>query len=319
MNRTTLAYKRTSVSRKKSYGVRLAENILSQWQLYVMFLPAAAFYILFGYRPMYGALIAFKNYSPQMGIMGSEWVGMKHFTDFIGNPYFIRTLLNTLRISISFLVFSFPIPIILALLINELRSKLYSRVVQTMSYIPHFISLVVVCGIIKDFTKQDGIITQLFTYFGFPNITMLNEPGLFTPIFVVSGIWQSMGWDSIVFLAALTSIDQELYEAARLDGAGRLRQIWHISIRGIMATIIILFVLRIGGIMNIGYEKIMLLYNPAIYSKADVINTYVFRRGIIESSYSFSAAVGIFNSVINCFLLLAANYFSKRITSISLW
>ena len=305
--------------KKNTFVRRLVTDFKSNWQLYIMVMPLLLFYLLFHYKPMYGVIIAFKDYSTRLGIVGSEWVGLKHFTDFFTGPYFMRTLWNTFFISFCTLLFSFPMPVILALLINELRSKKYSRLVQTVSYLPHFISLVVICSLIKDFTSQKGVITAMLEVFGFPKISMLNEPKLFVPVYVVSDIWQSMGWGSIVYLAALTSISQELYEAARIDGASRLKQIVHISLPCIMPTVTVMLILRIGGLMNLGYEKIILLQNPAIYSTSDVISTFVYRRGIIDRSYSFSAAVGLFNSIINCLLLIISNMLSKRLNETSLW
>ena len=309
----------TKIVKRETLFLSLVLDFKKNWPLYIMVLPLVLFYILFCYKPMYGVIIAFKDYSTRLGISGSNWVGFKYFREFFSSPYFVRTLWNTFFISISTLVFSFPMPVILALLINELRSKKYSRIVQTASYLPHFISLVVICSLIKEFTSQRGVITSLLNIFGFPAISMLNEPHLFVPVYVFSDIWQSMGWGSIVYLAALTSIDQSLYEAAKIDGAGRFRQIIHISIPGIMPTIITMLILRMGGLMSIAYEKIILLYNPAIYSTSDVISSFVFRRGIMDRSYSFSAAVGLFNSVINCFLLFASNWLSKRFNESSLW
>ena len=305
--------------KKESLAVSLSIDFKKNWQLYVMLLPLVLFYLLFHYKPMYGVIIAFKDYSARLGIMGSEWVGFRYFIDFFTGPYFMRTFWNTFFISMCTLIFSFPMPIFLALLINELRSRTYSRMVQTVSYLPHFISLVVICSLIKEFTASKGIITTVLSVFCFPKVSMLNEPGLFVPVYVISDIWQSMGWGSIVYLAALTSINQELYEAARIDGAGRLRQILSISLPSIMPTIIIMLILRLGGLMSVGYEKIILLYNPATYSTSDVISSFVFRRGIIERNYSFSTAVGLFNSVINCILLFGSNKLSKQLSESSLW
>lgn len=299
--------------------VRLRRDMKQNWTLYLLVLPVIVFYTLFCYKPMYGAIIAFKDYSPRLGIFGSPWVGMKHFVDFVSNPYFWRILKNTLWISVCTLIFSFPAPIILALLINELKSKRYARVVQTMSYLPHFISLVVICSLIKEFTRQDGVINDFLSLFGIPRQTMLNNPKLFVPVYVVSDIWQRIGWGSIIYLAALTGIDQELYEAARIDGANRWQQMWRITLPCIMPTVVIMLILRIGGLMNVGYEKIILLYNPAIYETSDVISSYVYRKGILERSYSFSSAVGLFNSLINCILLFASNWFSRKVNHTSLW
>jgi putative aldouronate transport system permease protein len=268
---------------------------------------------------MYGAIIAFKDFSPIKGILGSPWVGLKHFYDFFVSYYFWRIVKNTMVISISSLIFGFPAPIIFALLINELRSKLFSRTVQTITYMPHFISLVVVCGLIREFTTDTGIINYLVGLFGGDRVTMLNKPELFVPIYVTSGIWQEIGFGSIIYIASIAGIDQQLYEAATIDGAGRWRQIWNVTLPGIMHTIVILLILRIGSIMNVGFEKIILLYNPVTYETSDVISTFVYRRGLLEFSFSLSAAVGLFNSVINGFLLIGANWFGKKFNETSLW
>jgi putative aldouronate transport system permease protein len=288
-------------------------------ELYLLFLPVILYYIIFHFKPMYGAQIAFKNFYPAMGISGSPWVGFMHFQNFFGSFYFFRILKNTLVISLTNLLFGFPAPIILALLINELRGKHFKRVVQTVTYMPHFVSMVVICGMIHEFTRNDGFITQFLGIFGFPQTTMLNHPGMFVPIYVISGIWQEVGWGSIIYLAALAGIDQQLYEAAAIDGAGRWKQIWSITIPSIAPTIVILLILRMGRMLNIGFEKIILLYNPVTYQTADVISSFVYRKGIREFNFSFSTAVGLFNSTINLLLLVAANTISRRINETSLW
>jgi len=295
------------------------KDLKRNYSLYLMALPILAFYILFHYKPMYGVIIAFKNFSPAKGVIGSEWVGIKHFIDFFCNPYFFRLMKNTLVISLSTLVFSFPAPIILALLINEIRSKWFSRIVQLIVYLPHFISLVVVCGLILKFTSDKSIINDIAVLFGHERVSFLNHPKYFVPVYVISDIWQSAGWNSIIYLAALTSVEQQLYEAAIIDGASRWRQTLHITIPGIAPTIITMFILRIGNMLNVGYEKIILLYNPVTYETADVISTYVYRKGLIENSWSFSTAVGLFNSIINFTLLIFANRLSRKINEISLW
>lgn len=301
------------------FGMRLRRDMTQNWTLYLLVLPVLVFYTIFCYMPMYGALMAFKDYSPKYGVLGSPWAGMKYFEEFITNPYFWRILKNTLWISVSTLLFSFPAPIVLALLINELKQKWFAKTVQTLSYLPHFISLVVVCSLIKEFTASDGVINDFLAMFGIPRQTMLNNPRLFVPVYVASDIWQSIGWGSIIYLSALTGIDQELYDAARIDGAGRWKQTLHVTIPGIMPTVIIMLILRVGRLMGVGYEKIILLYNPAIYETSDVISSFVYRKGILERNYSYSAAVGLFNSVINCGLLFATNWFSRRMNQTSLW
>ncbi|WP_284240208.1 ABC transporter permease [Paenibacillus glycanilyticus] len=284
-----------------------------------MILPVIAYYIIFHYIPMYGALIAFKDYSPMKGILGSDWVGLKHFHDFFSSYYFTRILKNTLVISLYSLIFEFPAPIILALLINEVRSKTFKRVAQTITYMPYFISLVVICGIITDFTNADGIINRLFMLFGYDGQAMLQKPELFRPIYILSEIWQRIGWESIIYIAALMSIDQEQYEAARIDGATRLKQIFYITLPGILPTITIMFILRMGNMLNVGFEKIILLYNPVTYNTADVISSFVYRKGLLEFGWSYSSAVGLFNSVVNLALLVTANYISRKVNKSSLW
>lgn len=287
--------------------------------LYLMMIPVLAYYFIFHYTPMYGAVIAFKDYSPMKGILGSDWVGMKHFVDFFDSYYFWRILKNTLLISLYSLVFEFPMPILLALLINEVRHRRFKRVVQTITYMPYFISLVVICGIITDFTNADGLINRMFMWLGYDGQAMLQRPDLFRPIYILSEIWQRIGWESIIYIAALSSIDQEQYEAARMDGANRLKQMFYITLPGILPTITIMLILRMGNLLNVGFEKIILLYNPVTYETADVISSFVYRKGLLEFGWSYSSAVGLFNSVINLILLITANYISRRVSNNSLW
>lgn len=287
--------------------------------LYLMIAPALLYYVIFQYGPMYGAIIAFKDFTPSLGIVNSEWVGFAHFRDFFGGLYFWRTLSNTMLLSVCSLLFEFPAPIILALLLNELRSKALKGAIQTISYMPYFISLIVICGIIRDFVSSDGVITGLLSPLVGDGTSMLQQPQLFRPIYVSSEIWQRMGWESIIYVAALSGIDPEQYEAAKIDGAGRWRQMWSITLPGILPVIVILLILRIGNFLNVGFEKIILLYNPAIYETADIISTFVYRKGLIEFNWSFGAAVGLFNSVINLILLVSANALSRRWNENSLW
>lgn len=287
--------------------------------VYLMFVPVLIYYILFHYLPMYGAIIAFKDFSPRLGFLGSPWVGFDHFINFFTRPTFVQILGNTLRISLSSLIFGFPAPIILALLINEMRCKGLSRIVQNITYMPHFISMVIVCGMIKTFTADTGIINDIIQFFGGERVSLLGEPKLFTPIYVISGIWQEIGWNSIIYLAAIIGVDESLYEAATIDGAGRWKQTLHVTLPGIATTVTVMLVLRIGSILGVGYEKIILLYNDATLNTADVISTYVYRKGLLELDWGFSTAVGLFNSVINCLFLFAANYTSRKLNEVSLW
>ncbi|MBR2885505.1 MAG: sugar ABC transporter permease [Clostridia bacterium] len=304
---------------KQNYFKRLGSDIKKHKMVYLMALPVILYYLIFHYGPMYGAIIAFKDYNPADGIIGSSWVGLEHFREFFQSRNFIRVLRNTLSISVSNLVFGFPAPILLALLLNELTSKGFKKITQTITYLPHFISVVVVCGMIKVFTAENGIITQMCAVFGMENKTMLNNPELFVPIYIISGIWTTIGWNSIVYLAALTGVDQQLYEAAKIDGAGKFRQIISVTIPGIAPTIIVMLILQVGRMLNVGYEKIILLYNPLTYETADVISSYVYRRGLEDFAWSFSTAVGLFNSVINAVLIFTTNTLSKKFSGSSLW
>lgn len=308
-----------TTTRKIGWKQFLLKDLLRNKLLYVMMIPALAYYFIFHYGPMYGAIIAFKDYSPNTGILNSEWVGFAHFKDFFSGYYFWRILKNTVLISVYTLIFEFPAPIILALLINELRNNKFKRIVQSVTYMPYFISLIVICGIVKDFTNSGGIINSAFAYFGGDGKTMLQNPDYFRPIYIASEIWQRIGWESIIYIAALSGIDQEQYEAARMDGAGRWRQMWNITLPGILPTITIMLILRMGNLLNVGFEKIILLYNSSIYDTADVISSYVYRKGLLEFNWSFSTAVGLFNSIINLALLIAANYISRRVSENSLW
>lgn len=292
--------------------------IRNKW-LYIMILPVIIYYIAFQYAPMYGAIIAFKQFVPAKGILGSDWVGFKHFKDFFSSIYFFRVIKNTILLSMSNLLFGFPAPIILALLLNELKSPIFRRITQTITYMPHFITLVVVAGIIRYFTLSDGLVNDVVAFFGGERAAFLQQPESFRPIYVISEIWQQIGWGTIIYLAAISGIDQQQYEAAKIDGATKFRQIWHITLPGILPTVMIMLILALGNLMNVGFEKIILLYSASIYDTADVISTFVYRKGILEFNYGFSTAVGLFNSVINFIILLMANYFSKRVSQNSLW
>ena len=315
--------KKSSVSGRtkmeKSFGVRLKEDIVRNRVLYIMVLPVLIYYILFAYLPMYGITIAFQDYDPALGYTGSPWVGLQNFKDFFKSVYFLRILKNTLHISLASIIFGFPAPIILALLINEVTSKKYMKTVQTITYLPHFISLVVVCGIIKSFTGTNGIITQIVSKFTNDSTSLLMKPNAFVPVYIISEIWQGIGWGSIIYIAALAGVDTQLYEAASLDGCGRLRQVIHVSIPGILPTIVIMLILRMGSVLNVGYEKIILLYNPSTYETADVISTFTYRKGLQEFEWSYGSAVGLFNSAVNVIFLLGTNMLSRKLTESSLW
>jgi putative aldouronate transport system permease protein len=286
---------------------------------YVLILPILVYLALFCYKPMYGLVIAFKNYKPARGIWGSKWVGFTWFETFFKDPYFFRLLRNTFRLSAYSILFGFPAPIILALLLNEVSNNKFKRTVQTITYMPYFISLVVACSIIKIYCQADGLFSQIGQFFGAPAQNLLIDPNKFTPIYVISGIWQNIGWNSIIYLAALSGIDQEQYEAARIDGANRFQQVLHVTIPGILPTIMILFIMRMGSILNVGYEKILLLYTDATFETADVFSTYTYRMGLQSQKYSLSTAVGLFNTMVNIVFLLFTNWISNKTTESGLF
>ncbi len=296
-----------------------AHDIKRNKMIYLMLLPVVAYFVIFKYVPLFGIQIAFKNFSPFKGILGSPWVGLDNFKSFFESYYFVRLLKNTLLISIFDIIAGFPAPIIFALLLNEIRNKRFKSTVQTISYLPHFISTVVVGGMILDFFSRNGVVNNILNIFGIETISFMSSPEWFRPIFIGTNIWQHMGWSSIIYLAALSGVDVQLYEAATIDGANRFKQVLYVTIPSILPTVIIMLILRLGSIMTVGFEKIMLLYNPAIYDTADVISTFVYRKGILESSYSYSTAIDLFNSVINFTLLVLVNKFSKKVSETSLW
>ena len=312
----------SETKKKKPFIMRFWEDLKKHKGAYLLVLPVVLFYIIFCYKPMYGIIIAFKDFSPAAGILESDWTtahGFQHFIDFFHSYYFGRILKNTLIISLTSILFGFPAPIIFALLMNEIKNDKLKRITQTISYMPHFISMVVICGMTTLFVSNKGIITSLLTAFGGEKVSMLTRPGYFVPIYVISGIWQELGWGAIIYLSALSGIDQGLYEAAKIDGANRWQQMLHVTLPGISGTIIIMLLLRVGNIMNVGYEKIILLYNEGIYETADVISSFVYRKGLLEYQWSYSAAVGIFNSVINFIVVVVFNRISKRVSEVSLW
>lgn len=298
---------------------RLKRNIRKHYIVYLMFVPVAAYYILFHYAPMYGATIAFKNYIPSRGIWASNWVGLKHFRTFFNSYYCSRLIRNTLLISTYSIIFGFPAPILLALLLNELKSQKFKHVVQTVTYLPHFLSIMVVCGMILNFFSSSGPVNQIIVSLGGEKVDFLMDPANFRPLYIGSDIWQSIGWGSIVYLAALSGIDPTLYEAARIDGANRFKQVFHITLPGLVPTITVLLILKIGSLMNVGYEKIILLYNELTFETADVISSFVYRKGLLDANFSYSAAIGLFNSVINFGLVILANTISRRVQQTSLW
>ena len=298
----------------------LLRSFRKNWDLYLLIVPVIAYYIIFHYIPMYGVQIAFKDFIASRGIGDSPWVGLKHFERFFNSYYFERLIMNTLEIGLYELLVGFPVPIILALLINEVRSKYFSKIVQTVTYAPHFLSTVVLVGMLFIFLDPNsGFINMIIRMFGGDPVSFMTESGWFKTIYVFSGVWQQMGWSSIIYLAALTGIDPQLHEAAKVDGASRLRRIWHINIPGIMPTIIILLIMNVGSVMAVGFEKIYLMQNELNRESSDVIATYVYQSGILQAQYSFSAAVGLFNSIINFILLVSVNFIARKVGQTSLW
>ncbi|WP_314588408.1 ABC transporter permease subunit [Paenibacillus terrigena] len=299
---------------------RVRKALLQNWRLYVMLAPVIIYFIVFHYLPMYGVQLGFKDFIATKGISGSPWVGFKHFERFFDSYYFWRLLKNTLGIGLYELAVGFPIPIILALMINEVRHKFYNRFIQTVTYMPHFLSTVVLVGMISIFlSPETGIINLVIKLFGGEPISFLTESEWFKTIFVMSGVWQHMGWSSIIYLAALSGIDPQLHEAARVDGASRMHRIWHINIPGIMPTIMILLILKAGSILGVGFEKVFLMQNSLNMESSDVISTFVYRSGMLDAQYSFATAVDLFNSVINFILLITVNFIARRAGGNSLW
>ncbi|MBP1993679.1 ABC transporter permease [Paenibacillus eucommiae] len=290
------------------------------WDLYLLISPVLLYFIVFHYLPMYGIQIAFKDYMATKGIWGSHWVGLKHFERFFDSYFFERLIRNTLEIGLYGLVVGFPVPILLALMINEVRSKFFKRTVQTVTYAPHFLSVVVMVGMLAIFlSPKNGLINQFIRLFGGDPISFLTEPAWFKTLYVFSDVWQQMGWSSIIYITALTAIDPQLHEAARVDGATRLQRIWHINIPGIRPTIVILLILSTGSILGVGFEKVFLMQNDLNLESSDVISTYVYRTGILGAQFSFSTAVGLFNAVINFMLLFIVNFIARRVGQTSLW
>lgn len=294
--------------------------MVKRYDLYLMLLVPIAWYLIFHYGPLYGLQIAFKNFNPAKGIIGSGWVGFDHFERFFDSYYFGRLLWNTLSINLFSLLIAFPISIVLALIVNEIRSKSFSKLLQNITFIPHFISVVVIVGILNVFlSPTTGPINSLIEAFGGSPIRFLEEAGWFKTIFIGSNIWQNMGWQSIIYIAALSGINPQLYEAAKMDGASRLRRVWHISLPGIVPVIVIMLILDIGHFMDIGFEKILLMQNNLNLEASDVISTFVYTTGILKGEYSYTSAIGLFNSVINLVLLLLVNRFARKTSETSLW
>ncbi|WHY67881.1 ABC transporter permease subunit [Neobacillus sp. SuZ13] len=295
------------------------KKILSNYQLYLFLLPALVYFIVFHYVPMYGILIAFKDFVATKGIMGSPWVGFKHFERFFDSYQFWILIKNTLGLSVIQLIVGFPLPIFLALMMNQIRSDKYKRFVQTVVYAPHFISVVVLAGMIYVFFSNNGLINNLILIFGGDPISFMAKPDWFKPLYIASGVWQETGWAAIIYLAALAGVSPELHEAAVMDGANKWQRIFHVDIPAIMPTAVILLILNVGNIMNIGFEKAYLLQTPMNQPAAEIIPTYVYKMGLQQAQYSFASAVGLFNSVINLVLLVLVNKFAKKLSGTGLW
>ena len=298
----------------------LADHFKREWQIYLMLTPMIIWFLVFLYKPMYGLQIAFKDYSIFRGIEASPWVGLEHFNDLFSNSQFLRAIKNTFLISFYSLIFGFPVPILLALMFNEIINAMFKRSAQTIVYLPHFISTVIIAGIvITAFSPSAGIVNTVLGWLGFDSVYFLTKAEWFRPIFIGSGIWQEAGFSSIIFLAAIAGVNPSLYESAVVDGASRWQMMWKITLPSILPTIIIMLIIRIGNLMEVGFELIILLYQPATYETADVINTFIYRQGLQSGQYDLAAAAGFFNAVVAFVLVMAANSISKRFSRTSLW
>ncbi|ODB53462.1 sugar ABC transporter permease [Paenibacillus polymyxa] len=299
---------------------KIWNQIKRDYELYLFLLPIIIIYLVFKYYPMYGIQIAFKDFSPSRGIWGSEWVGFKHFIDFFDSYNFWTIMTNTLTLSALSLVFSFPAPIIIAIMLNQMLAKRYKKIVQTVIYAPHFISTVVLVGMLNVFlSPNSGIVNHIITWFGGDPIMFLADEGWFRPLYILSGVWQETGFATIIYLAALAGVNPELHEAAIMDGASKWKRVMHVDIPSILPTIVILLILALGNIMGIGFEKAFLMQNDLNYATSNIIPTYVYEIGIQKAQYSFSTAVGLFNSVVNIILIVTVNRIAKKLTETSLW
>ena len=309
-----------SMNRKQSKGEERKKKLIASRQLYVFILPAFLAFFIFSYIPMYGVMIAFKDYIPTLGVWGSPWVGFKHFQRFFDSYYFWDLLKNTIGISVYSLVVGFPLPIILALALNEIKDGPLKKFSQTVTYAPNFISTVVMVGMILAFLNPStGIINHVVQFFGMEPIAFMENPRWFKTVYVLSGVWQGTGWGSVFYLAALAGVDTQLHEAAVVDGASRLQRIWHINLPTIRPTMVILLIMNVGSVMNLGYEKILLMQNPLNMESSNVIATFVYQQGLLEAQYSYAAAVGLFNSAINAILMISVNKIASKLGESSLF
>ncbi|OTP10018.1 hypothetical protein A5844_001715 [Enterococcus sp. 10A9_DIV0425] len=307
--------------RKKKKSTRVSiKKLKNSSQLYLFILPALVFFLVFSYQPMYGVIIAWKDYSPALGILGSPWVGWKYFQQFFDSYYFWDLLKNTLGISVYSLIVGFPLPIILALSLNEMKDAFGKKFAQTVTYAPNFISMVVIVGMIVAFLNpSSGLINNIIAFFGGERIAFMESPQWFKTLYVLTNVWQTTGWSSVIYMAALAGVDTQLHEAALIDGASRLQRAWYINLPTITPTIIILLIMNMGGLLNVGFEKIILMQNPLNQSASDVIATFVYRAGLLNGQYSFASAVGVFQSVINSIILITVNQMTKKFSENSLW
>lgn len=309
-----------NVPGRKSRFHRFLLDLWASRYLQLLILPGLVYFIIFKYIPIYGVQIAFRDYKLRDGITGSQWVGLKHFQTFITGPYFWQLVRNTLLLNIYSLAFTFPLPIVFSLLLNEVRPLFFKKFIQTVSYLPHFISLAAIIGMLSMLVSPSiGIVNKIIMALGGESIYFMTEPRWFRTLYVVSGVWTGLGWGAIIYIAALAGVDVQLYEAASIDGANRVHLMWHVSLPAIKNTIVVMFILRVGSMMSVGSEKVLLMYNELTYDTADVISTFVYRRGLQKNEYSFSTAVDMFNSIINILLLVSANWLSSKFTESSLW
>ena len=319
LDRPTPRPPRADVGRPRPARRSWRLSLRRDWQLYALAVLPVLFLVVFRYVPMLGNVIAFRQFRPGGSIFGEQWVGLRYVDMFIHDPTFWKVFTNTVILGALTLVVCFPLPIVLALLLNEVRKKAFKRTVQSISYLPHFLSLVIVAGMVMQLLSLQGTVNQIIEGLGGEGIPFLQRPEWFRTIYVGSEVWQTVGWGTILYLAALTTVDTSLYEAARIDGANRWRQTWHVTIPGIRPTMITLLILNIGTFLNVGFEKVLLLYNPLTYSTADVISTYLYRVGLMSNNLSYAAAIGLFQACIGLVMVLSANFISRRVVGASLW
>ena len=310
-----------SCVQKKSLGKRLFKRFQESKYLMILFLPTALYFLIFSYAPMFGLVIAFKDYNLFKGIAESDWVGLKYFKMlFMDNPDFWPLMLNTFRIGIYSFVFGFPAPILFALLLNEVTNLRFKKLVQTVSYLPHFLSNVIVASMILMFlSPDDGMVNVLLEHLGMEPVYFMSKPEFFIPVYIISGLWQEVGWGTIIYLAAIAGVDPNLYEAAELDGCNRWQKMWHVTLPGIANVIIVLSILNIGGIMGTSFEKVLLLSNPATYSVSEIFSTYTYKVGMENGNFSYATAVGIFNGLVSFVMVVGANFAAKKWRGSSLW